>query len=786
MEGTQIYYSIKDLFIYEEKDEEFLEFLDFICKKNNKILISIKNNIEYLPFQYLFKKLGCQSQISFEFLDNFVQKLIEDEEMYYEKGNRMSLLSEKGLKIYEKTFNLYENLLEKKCNLNKMNENSLKSWDFRKEMNNVIRKFKVSNAHIEISLPFITYGKVLLPTIVLSSKLKFACLNIEIINEITNSPGSEDYIFFEPNFALKYPKIIAFLEIEYLELNSQVIFANVLKNRMRILVNLSKKFNEFFQLEPNVEIVKGIFAPISLQIINGSENYDNKNITKFKLVMRNPFVYAKDLIYLCDPDQRLLNKGLVFKAMTEFLKEFNKKTYEENDLFKIIEQAKEDSEVLWTDNNDNKNVVAFYNTEAVRFPSKNTEILEDLTEMYMEQRDTQGLVNYDKKPLHSFYMQKIKDRLDNKNYILNPYFPSEKSNEEKISNIKAVEPSIFPPQSIKTDPFFIKDLNSNKIMNENKTGPFIVNNIEIQQIGLNAEHFFFAYLSSIAPQSCQPQNWISSNRLCVFPYLSQNVNDSAGYDFELVDTLQIFKKFNNNTPLRLFFEVKGSKHAWNRSFVMSSNEIKKADECFLNPYMSYYIVVVENVAGGDIGIAAWFDWKETKQFLKFESESSKIEWDNKKYNGFLNNQNQNYNQYQPRDAFGNNFNNIHNTNETNRNYVQQNQISNRYPQENKQQNKTCFNKFFCKDGKRCRFNHTEAEKTFFKHNGVDGHKRIDNSRWKVEKCKQKHKTKEDQDMCIFSHDESDSYCLNCDKFGHLEMNCTYHHSNPNNRKVYKK
>ena len=147
--------------------------------------------------------------------------MITDDDMYYEKGNKMSLLSEESLKIYQKSFDLYEDLLRNSLNekkLQKNNEISENNWDFRQEIIEQIKELKSWDINLQISLPFITHFKTILSPFTSISKLRFACLNVEIINDIIDN--SEDFVFFEQNFAVKYPRVLAMLDVEYLEMNS--------------------------------------------------------------------------------------------------------------------------------------------------------------------------------------------------------------------------------------------------------------------------------------------------------------------------------------------------------------------------------------------------------------------------------------------------------------------------------------------------------------------------------------------------------------------------------------
>lgn len=62
------------------------------------------------------------------------------------------------------------------------------------------------------------------------------------------------------------------------------------------------------------------------------------------------------------------------------------------------------------------------------------------------------------------------------------------------------------------------------------------------------------WLSQIFGPSFSPTNWVSGNRMKVYPGFTRGVNDAAGYDFEIVDTKQLFG--GNVNARRALIEVK--------------------------------------------------------------------------------------------------------------------------------------------------------------------------------------------------------------------------------------
>lgn len=700
------YCSVKEILISDEKDEDLLNFISKVCQKTEKFLISIKHNIEYLPFLFLLKKLGASSNFDLPLLNSFFESLINDPLLYYEKGNKMSLLNEQAWSLYQNSFQYYEKLLQKELfpKYSSSNENPTNNdWSFKRNLKDIIKTFKSAHPEFRTTIPFITHLRTILSPFTALHKMKFVCLNSEITNIIAHD--SEDYVFFEPDLAFKCPIIIALLEIPYLELSSKIHFFLVPKNPMRVLVELSKSIVKTFNLNKELNIVKAIFAALTLQINSDSVNYDKASITKFKLMMRSPFICTPDLIYLNDPNPRFLNTNLALKAISNYLKDFQTNTFDEKEIIRVIKETNEKEEVFWKERQ--------YNTEKVRFPGKETELLDENTEIFQDQTK-EIYVSSDQQPLHNFFMQKFQSsKLSEKAYTLQsiPFFPTTPMEIQKETQAKESITKIEKP-----------------------IGPFIVNNLEMQNIGSNAEFFFYTYLSYIYQNNCKPQNWISSSRMIRFPMTRDNsVNDAAGFDFEILDTLQIFKPYYNNKPIKMLFEVKGFKSIWNKTFIMSQNEIDTANEIFYDPYVSYNVVIIENAGNGEIRIVAVLDWKETSKFMKLTSESSKIELNQNLYEESLK------------------------TKEEKR------------PEQGR---KECSYRYFCQKGGVCKFWHSEREMNFFYYNGINGSYTISNRDFKKRKCVINHRSNEEMNGCIYSHDQYDSYCMMCAGWvGHLKEDC---------------
>ncbi|CAF3878418.1 unnamed protein product [Rotaria sp. Silwood1] len=161
---------------------------------------------------------------------------------------------------------------------------------------------------------------------------------------------------------------------------------------------------------------------------------------------------------------------------------------------------------------------------------------------------------------------------------------------------------------------------------DNWTNPSIVDGEEHIRIGQNAEHFFFDYLQRLyGTIDVQPtNNWRSSARLVTYPQYTRDVNDSAGYDLELHDTMELFTKGTKSRTKKCYFEVKGTSgsfHEEHTSFHISQNEQEKcksiADDSRRREQEAYFLVIIEHCLDPEkIALAKILDW--SSQFHSIE------------------------------------------------------------------------------------------------------------------------------------------------------------------------
>jgi hypothetical protein len=151
----------------------------------------------------------------------------------------------------------------------------------------------------------------------------------------------------------------------------------------------------------------------------------------------------------------------------------------------------------------------------------------------------------------------------------------------------------------------------------------IFNFEENLEIAIKAEFFFYLYLQSKFNESLNIEDcWISSLRNRVHES-NRNCDDSKGYDFIVVDKVNLYSQTNEEKVC--YIEVKGFSHKWDEFFILSRNEFNKANNLSSNE--RYIIVIIENVSSTEnIRITKEIDWILDKQWIV------PGEWESRKFN----------------------------------------------------------------------------------------------------------------------------------------------------------
>ena len=211
--------------------------------------------------------------------------------------------------------------------------------------------------------------------------------------------------------------------------------------------------------------------------------------------------------------------------------------------------------------------------------------------------------------LQKNYIQNSKDTI--KHFKLNQthYLNCLSDIQENAENLKAYYRSfIYKSEDIKKPPTTVET---------NRPERNLLYHFEEKiAIGVQAELYFYLYLEHKYGElldSC----WISSAKNIFFPNDSF-IDDKKGYDFEIVDTKNIFSQYHSKTCL---IEVKGFSKKWDGTIFLSNNEVQKKNQTKKDEI--YLVVIIENVSKpNEIRIAETINWTQNEEKLRLIEEVS--------------------------------------------------------------------------------------------------------------------------------------------------------------------
>ena len=189
----------------------------------------------------------------------------------------------------------------------------------------------------------------------------------------------------------------------------------------------------------------------------------------------------------------------------------------------------------------------------------------------------------------------------------------QKNVETMVAINRIVEDQIYRNR-VKT----INHVTKNENMRKNWSRSLIIDIDEQICSSFNAKHFFFVYLQSRygSVDVTPTKNWRSSKRLKIYPQNKDHINDSAGFDFELHDTRQLFACRSGSTTKYCYFEMKGTSGSFEAAhtrFRISQNELERcrtiANDRQRQERQAYFIVIIENCLDPEnISFGAVFEW----------------------------------------------------------------------------------------------------------------------------------------------------------------------------------
>ncbi|CAF4175149.1 unnamed protein product [Rotaria sp. Silwood2] len=597
------FYLLKDLLIKSDNEEHDRGIL-LISKYLKLQLISPLNNQIYWQFKDLFHLLGClsTSTISITYIYTTIYFASHDKNNFIAFGDCKTTLSDYGTELMITLYQYLEDLIWK-CVKNKGTNSDLYNaiiiskhptapygsredleWRFSFTCNSLSKQLKkltrIQSQQKQIGL--ITIDRKIITKKI--DTIMYACLETMIIQNLSKDTGKRYFIL--PAIARTCPLVLAAFGIDYVERRSKIQWIHQNHNLEYSLKQLTDIFCNTLN-DPKLEVITAKYASVSILLSDSfvidSINEECTNEThRYMIATDYPFWIFNKTILLCTGNERGdASKAIIAtSALTTLLHKRNHKSFEEA---KSIAQKQIStcsafrSEYLSSVASTESSIYSFAD---ILFPTDHHSI-------------ESMIISIGK------YCTIEED--------------PEKITIESVAVDRIADDTIYR-SLVKTQSNIPRNVNLANIWRD----PSIVDGIEQIRIGQNAEHFFFVYLQNHygSVDVTPTKNWRSSSRLVTYPQCRDNINDSAGFDFELQDTRQVFIHISGPTTKYCYFEVKGTSGSFNEEhtrFNISQNEL---DTCrsIVNDRRkqereTYFIIIIENCLDAEkISLAAAINW----------------------------------------------------------------------------------------------------------------------------------------------------------------------------------
>ncbi|CAF1231547.1 unnamed protein product [Rotaria sp. Silwood1] len=597
------FYLLKNLLIKSDNEEHDRGIL-LISKYLELKLISPLNNQIYWQFKDLFYLLGClsTSTISITNIYDAIYLASHDKSNFISFGDCKTTLSDYGTEIMMTLYQYLEDLIWKYVKNNVPNSDLYNTiiinkhatapygsredleWRFSFTCNSLSQQLEkligIESQRKRIGLIMID-RKIVIKKI---DTIIYACLETMLIQNLSKDIGKRHFIL--PLITRTCPLVLAAFGIDYIERRGKIQWIHQNHNLEYLLKQLTEIFCHTLN-DPKLEVVTAKYASVSILLSDSfvidsiNEEYTNE-IHRCMIATDYPFWIFNKTILLCTGNERGdASKAIIAtSALTTLLHKRNHKSFEEA---KSIAQKQIStctafrSDYLSSVASTESNIYSFTD---ILFPTNH----------------------------HSIESMIIS---------IGKYCTIEEDPEKITIDSIAVDriaDDIIYRSRIKIQNNIPRNMNLTNIWKD----PSIVDGIEQIRIGQNAEHFFFVYLQNhYGSVDVTPiKNWRSSSRLIIYPQYRDNINDSAGFDFELQDTHQVFIRTSKSTTKYCYFEVKGTSGSFNEEhtrFNISQNEL---DVCrsIVNDRRrqereAYFIIIIENCLDAEkISLAAAINW----------------------------------------------------------------------------------------------------------------------------------------------------------------------------------
>ncbi len=586
------FYALKDLLVIPDNEEHRNSIL--IVSKYLKLqLISPTINQIYWQFKELFRLLGCTCAINIDQIYNTIYRAGHDKSNFFALGDCNTTLTESGTEAMIILFQYLEDLILKCVKENTEDHDLYRAivenkhptapcgsrddleWRFSFTCNSLSKQLKnltgIQSQQNKISLPTVDRRLITKTT----ENIVYGCLEMIIAQTLSKDIGKRHFIL--PLIVRTCPLVLAIFEIDYIERRGKLEWRHKNNNLECQLSQLTDIFchavNDF-----ELEVITAKYARINLLfsdsfIINSSDEQDEDEIDRHSVDTDYPFWIFDKTVLLCVGH----NKGdttkaiIATSALTTLL---HKRKYIPFEEAKSIAQQK--INVCTAFRSDNISHVAgaessIYSYTDLLFPTDHHSVESMIISIGNYCTTEQDLE--DEKPI----IEVVADR---------------------VAESRSAEDRVYRNR-VQTQ----NHLSQNNNTTESWTDPSIVDGAQKIYIGQNAEYFFFVYLQrhygsvDVTPT----KNWRSSSRLEFYPQYRRNVNDAAGFDFELHDTQEIFAHGSGSTTKTCYFEIKGTSGLYNEEhtrFHVSQNEWELCQAVGTDgtrrEHEAYFIVIIEN------------------------------------------------------------------------------------------------------------------------------------------------------------------------------------------------
>ncbi|CAF2139422.1 unnamed protein product [Rotaria magnacalcarata] len=425
----------------------------------------------------------------------------------------------------------------------------------------------------------------------------YACLEIKIIQNL--SRDSLQCYFMLPSIARTCPLVLATFGIDYIERKGKIEWLHGHNNPETYLNELTQIFRATLD-DKDLEVVSAVYATVGLFlpdsfVIDSTTENRIKESKRYWFDSNYPFWVFNNIILLCNEqqDKDASREIRAISALTTLLHKRKHIPFEEA---KSIAQK-------------NISKCKAFRSENMASVTCTGATIYSFTDMLF--------------PTDHNYVESIIISIGKNTTIEKDI---EKTTRSVIAADRIAEDQIYRHR-VKTQDHSQR---SRKTINDWKD-PSIVDGIEQMRIGQNAEHFFFVYLQNLygSADVTPTKNWRSSSRLTTYPKYRQTVDDSAGFDFELHDTRQLFVRGSGSTTKLCYFEVKGTSGSFNEThsrFYISQNELYMCqsivDDSQRREHEAYFIVVIENCLDAEkIAFGTVFNWSDNFHKLDISPET---------------------------------------------------------------------------------------------------------------------------------------------------------------------